>query len=359
MLEAAENIEPTEFESTNEGKVEEKETTEAVETNKEESDETKEEVSTSEGEEKEEVTAEKEEVGFSDFLKARGVEVDKTLIETKKEDKKEKKSFTPRVLDDIPEEDRPLFKSMSNESFTKLKPIYLEYKTLKQENETLKNKKPDGASVYGHPDAFTLTKEYRTYSRDYNLADQIKSHWALQSAKISRGEKWQDLDMDPKTGKLILSEPKESNAEAETFVGDQLQMSREQLSEAKNQLKGFIDGYSTTYKNDLQVVNAATEKYFPGYSAKDHVTQPIQKAVIDALPASFRDNPVATLLAMTAANNAILMGRLKKALDEISKLKGIKSDVEGAQPKKGEFINGKGATGEIKFSDFASRRAQY
>src|SRR6185503_1095619 len=125
--------------------------------------------------------------------------------------------------------------------------------------------------------------------------------------KVSRGEKWQDLDMDPKTGKLILSEPKESNAEAEVFIGEQLQFAREQGFEASKKLRGYIDNYGSSYKNDLQVITDAIEKYFPGYSAKDHPTQQIQKAVIDALPISFRDSPVATLLAMTAANNAILM----------------------------------------------------
>lgn len=308
------------------------------------------------GGEKEE-QGEKKEVGFSDFLKARGIEVEGVEGEKKLETKK--REVQPRTLDDIPEEDRPIFKNMSNDSFNKLKPIYLEHKRLKEENEQLKTKKPEGAaSIYGHPEAFTLTKEYKAHSRDYTLADQIKTHWATQVARISRGEKWQDLDLDPKTGKLIISEPKESNAEAEVIAGDNLQMAREQLSEAKGKLKGFIDNYDSTYKNDLQVVTSAIDKYFPGYSAKDHPTQEIQKAVIEALPPSFRDNPVSQLLAMTAANNAILMGRLKKAQAEINKLKGIKDDTNAAQPRKGEFVNGKGGGGAVKFSDFAARRAQ-
>ena len=301
--------------------------------------------------------ADDKEVNFQDFLKDRGVEFDQTKIEA--DPGKTKTKTAPRVLDDIPEEDRPIFKNMSIESFNKLKPLYLEHKQLKAENEQLKqNKGKESASIFGHPEAFTLTKEYKTSSGDYNLAERIKSHWATQAAKVSRGEKWQDLDMDPKTGKLILSEPKESNAEAEVFIGDQLQFAREQSYEAGKKLKNYIDSYDSTYKADLAIVTGAVEKYFPGYTAKDHPTQAIQKAVLDALPASFRDNPVSTLLAMTAANNAILMGRLKKATDELNKLKGIKTDADAAQPRKGEFVAGKAGNGGVKFSDFQNRRSQ-
>src|SRR6266550_341596 len=299
---------------------------------------------------------EEKEIGFSDFLKNRGVTIDESLVEPKKE-VKVKKETLPRTLDDIPEEDRPFFKTMSNESFNKLKPLYLEHKQLKQENEALKeSRKKEAATIHGHPKAFMLTKEYETHLNDYNLSERIKSHWSLQAAKVSRGEKWQDIDMDPKTGKLMLSEPKESNAESEAFIGDQLQFAREQNFEASKGLKSYIDTYGKTYENDLTVVNAAKEKYFPGYDKKDHPTRKIQDAVIEALPPSFRNNPVAELLAMTAANNAILMGRLKKALDELDKIKGVKKDAAGAQPLKGDFVNNKGADSGIKFSDYSKRR---
>ncbi len=298
------------------------------------------------------------EIGFSDFLKDRNVILDETLIEPKKDLKtKKQQEVASRVLDDIDEEDRELFKAMSNTTFNKLKPIYLEHRQLKQENETLKeSRKKDTATIYGHPKAFALTKEYQTFENDYNLSERIKSHWALQSAKVSRGEKWQDLDMDPKTGQLVLSELKESNAEAEAFVGDQLQFAREQNFEAKKNVKSYIDNYDKTYETDLSIVNAAKEKYFPGYTAKDHPTRKIQDAIMEALPISFRNHPVSELLAMTAANNAILMGRLKKAQEELNKIKGIKEDANNAQPLKGEFIGGKGNDSGIKFSDFKKRR---
>ena len=303
---------------------------------------------------------EEKEIGFSDFLKNRGVTLDESLVEQpKKETFKSRKEqeVASRSLDDIEENDRPLFKAMSNETFKKLKPIYLEHKQLKQENDALKeSRKKDVATVYGHPKSFSLTKEYETHLSDYNLSERIKSHWSLQASKVSRGEKWQDLDMDPKTGRLVLSEPKESNAEAEVFIGDQLQFAREQNFEASKGLKSYIDNYGRTYEADLQVVNSTKEKFFPGYSAKDHPTRKLQDAVLEALPISFRSNPVSELLAMTAANNAILVGRLQKALAELDKIKGIKKDANNAQPKKGDFLTGGGNSDGIKYSDFIKRR---
>ncbi len=327
---------------------------EAADENKEVKEEVKE--TDAEKEDKEE-----KEIGFSDFLKNRGVTLDESLIEQPKETLKTKKQqeVASRTLDDVDEIDRPLFKSMSNETFNKLKPIYLEHKQLKQENETLKeSRKKESATIHGHPKAFMLTKEYETNLNNYNLSERIKSHWSLQAARVSRGEKWQDLDMDPKTGNLILSEQKESNAESEAFIGDQLQFAREQNFEASKGLKSYIDTYGKTYETDLAVVNAAKEKYFPGYEKKEHPTRKLQDAIIEALPPSFRNNPVAELLAMTAANNAILIGRIQKMQAELNKIKGVKKDTSNAQPLKGEFVNNKGSDGEVKYSDFAKRRQE-
>lgn len=287
------------------------------------------------------------EIGFSDFLKERNINVEELVTE------KPKKQVIERDYSDIPESEREIWKKMSNDTFNKLKPIYLEHAKLKVENENLK-KQPIGKTVYGHPKSYMLTEDYESKVADAQTADSILKHWQLQLARIRRGETWKDLDQD-KDGKFIISAEKDATAEAETEVLEHLAFAQEQNHDARKSLKEFVTSYGNSYENDYRTLLAAQEKYFPGYSDPKHPTQQVQKAIIDALPTSFKSNPLTSILAMTAANNAILMGKLQSAMKEINKLKGIKEDTKKAPPTNDKFVHGKetkGKFGEVKFSDF-------
>lgn len=289
--------------------------------------------------------------GISEFIKERGGEPPKIEIT---EQKKEERKKEGRDFSDIAEEDKPLFQNMSNDAFNKLKPIYLEHKTLKGEVESLKTAKPKDI-IYGHPKAYILTPEYEKHTRNAELSDRVLKHWQLQLAKIRRGEAWKDLDLNEK-GQFLISEDKEATAESEAEVLQYLHDAQEQAFKFKKNLSTFVESYGNDYNEDLKIIQAAEEKYFPGYKDEKHPTNAVQKAVIAALPISFRSSPLASLLAMTAANNAILLGQLKKVQDELNKIKGIKEDVEKAPLKSNNFLHGSKTTREVKFSDYRAER---
>ena len=314
-------------------------------------EEPKEETSKEEGEVKE------KEIGFSDFLKERGIDLEEVASKTKI-DGKEKKPIVERDYSDIPESEHEIWKKMSNETFNKLKPIYLEHGKLKQQVEDLK--KVSATPVYGHPKAYALTEEYEQRVTDAQMASSVLRHWQMQLAKIRRGEPWKDLNEDEKTGKFVLSEEKEATAEAETEVLQYLSDAQEQNHKFRKDLQDYVEKYSSKYTDDFKILQDAQEKYFPGYKDPKHPTSNVQKAVIEALPLSFRNDPLAPLLAMTAANNAILMGKLQAMEKEMNKIKGIKTDAEKAPPTSRNFVNsgGKksGEFGTVKYSDFQRAR---
>src|SRR5256885_3429014 len=175
-------------------------------------------------------------IGFTDFLKERGIETEKLAEKAKPAEKakEEQQAITKPVkviyhrdLSKIPEKDHHLFKNMSIDSFKRLQPIYLDYNRMKKEYEETKKEKEalenqvkskPPASVYGHPRAFMLSEDYQQKSVNNEAAQGILDHWQLQMIKLESGEKWQDIDIDPKTGNFVLGQPQEPTPEAKLRI---------------------------------------------------------------------------------------------------------------------------------------------
>jgi hypothetical protein len=110
-------------------------------------------------------------------------------------------------------------------------------------------------------------------------------------------------------------------------------------------------------KEGTDFLETVKQKYFQGYEKDDHPTRPTQKAILESLPESYRDHPLAQILAMTGASNAILQGQLLAKEKELKKLQGIKQDTTAAQPTKKEFVaaGARNGTPAVKFTDFLER----
>src|SRR5690606_37828357 len=157
-----------------------------------------------------------------------------------------------------------------------------------------------------------------------NIADQIFAHWQRQEIAVRKGEQWQDIDLDPKTGKLILSAPKDIGEDDEERIAMFKHNASLQAQKYRGHLEQFVGGFQQRHKADVQLIDQMNKEFFDGYEKEDHPTQPLQKQVIEKIPASFRSHPLAKVLAYTVANNAILKGHYDKAMAELNKIKGIK-----------------------------------
>jgi hypothetical protein len=323
----------------------------------------------------EEADTGKKEVKFSNFLDAAGAaserenSEDEALQKQKPTAKGQQQQTTPKTEQQqapardyagLPEEVVPLFKGMSNKSFEKLKPIYLEHlqhqEIIKQKDAKITELQKGVVALpeyyFEHPQGYLLDPTYAQAEANETLAKNVVSHWSLQLARIRRGEQWQDLIEDEK-GNIRMDKPQAATSEAEAMVGNYLMACQQQYLKAQNELEQVTKSFSTKHKEDLTLLKEGEAKYFPDFDKPDHPTAAIQKEVLKALPPSFRSSPLASVLAKTAAANAMLRA-------EIAELKKGKpgagnGKATNKQPTKNRTgaASGSEAKGEeVKFSDF-------
>lgn len=296
---------------------------------------------------------------FNDFLKERGLEVETPKVEPSKLTTKAQpvRQTVKRDLTWVKPEDKPLFEKMANDTLLRVKDVYTQVDALKTENEALK--KTEGAlpsNYYEHEKGYLLSPDYEYHATRVDIARQIKEHWQKQLLAVKRGQEWQDIDLDQKTGTLIKSKPITGDDESEIKLQENLQVATEQLYQISKKREEFVGGFTSKHKADVNFIKEAEEKYFTGWDKAEHWSKKTQDEVRKLLPDSQKGNPLTGFLGKTLADNAALRGKLKLAVDEIKKLRGIKSDEAVAQPVKKDFVAGNGkSNGSVKFGDFLNR----
>lgn len=256
-------------------------------------------------------------------------------------------------------EEIKIFKNMSNEAYEKLRPIYLEHKQNKnnppQQQTTTEQLPP---SYYNNPEGYKLSPTYQQKAYLKDLADKVKRHWVTQTAKIRRGERFQDLYLD-NNNRLVTSEPKDATAEDEARAYELLTEAQMQHAKYSKEHDDYVSSFSHKVKADFGAIEETAKKYFPGFDDPNHPTAAIQKNVIDNLPESMKDHPLATLVKYAAGTITLLNQKLAM----LEKQNGIKQDIQQEQakapPSRNNFSAGAGSGGGtgIKISDFKRRKA--
>lgn len=279
---------------------------------------------------------------------------------------KAKPAPVKRDLSGIDEADQPYFKQVSNESFARLKEVYLNNKKAQEEIAQLKTKasQPAAPSYFsGHPEAYTLTQDYQQATGALKVAASVEDFLVAQLDNISKGEKWEGLTTD-KDGNIYRtgtqSEPTErARWELEKQLR-QVQDARIGYERKITELKG---GYSKSYDADIALLKATEEKYFPGYDKEDHPTYKAQQEFLKILPASQQSNPLAKTLAKTVANNAIFKSQLDAANAKVKELEAQLAKLKtpasnGQQPGKDKTVAGPvvNNSGKLSYSEMKRRR---
>lgn len=262
----------------------------------------------------------------------------------------------PRDYTGIDDSHKPMFEKMGNEAFKLAKEKYIEAKTLKAENETLK-KQPKGASVYGHERAYVLTPEHDALVTNVQKAEFVQKHWAVQAARIKRGEPFEDLNEDAQ-GRFVKSPPREATADDEANVAEWLEMATQQKLEQKSKYQAFVGSYAQNYKGDLERLNTGIAQFFPE-STKPELKKMEETVINKWIPPSFREHPVARLWAHTVYELAKAQEKIKALEKTNGKQEIIKKQAKDAPPTKAAMGAGAGATSTVpKFSDFLNRKNQ-
>jgi hypothetical protein len=243
-----------------------------------------------------------------------------------------------RDYSDIDESDIPLFKQMHNESFAKLKPVYIAHKKQIAEIEQLKKQvqetqdKP--ASIYEHENGFILTPEFSEASKTISLANQIHNHWRTQLQKVLEGaEEYEHIELNDK-GKFVTSKIKATNMSADE-IRENLAFTQNQAMQAQVELNTIVRGHNEKYtsaRNQLNNFMSQSFSFFETPEAKRDFEPQISQ-VINALPPAFRANPLSVPFAK-ALITIKLMGMQKQQTTPVTQQKSALSTAKQAQQRR-------------------------
>lgn len=213
---------------------------------------------------------------------------------------------TSRDYEGIDEADRPLFKQMSNDSFAKMKPMYLEHKQIKDnlaakdtEINTLKEKTkgiPD--NIYEHPAGYVLTPEFGKLSQMTSQAGAIQEHWRTQLNKVRGGAAtYEYLGIDEKGNFFRKEMP--ADREAETQLMDYYAHAQQQNMRLQAKLEALGETHTTKYKDAVGWIQNFEQQSFAIFDKPENKAgwDKVINQTINNFPPAFRSSPLARLLA--------------------------------------------------------------
>jgi len=168
-------------------------------------------------------------------------EVKPVAAATKQDTKPTARDYTGFTGDEV-----AILKQMSNPAFEFATKHMKELKELRQQ-------KPD--SIYQHPDAYTLTPEYKSAQEDLKFTSFEERHWRQQLVNIRGGKPWQGLDGYNEKGEPVYSGPFKPSDEAEIDVNNAMLHATNVLGQKRCELaalqKTFKDKVAVSDNNIL------------------------------------------------------------------------------------------------------------
>jgi hypothetical protein len=278
----------------------------------------------------------------------------KNTVSDKQDKDKGKRDYTV-----FEEEDAKFLKEKGpNHVYDYLKERMPKLYAVKKENAELKValenaqkgivKIPD--SYIEHPDAYVLTPEYRELSSNIRMAIGEEQHWLQQAQNIEEGKPWQNImGYDPKTGRMVLSEPIESDFKGKDAVNSNLQTVRNYKTQFQQGLQTIKGTHVQSYKASIEEVTSACAKHFPWVTNKEVLetkipvinpttgkTEEVSPADlfqqgINMLKPSLRTNPLAQVFANSFVMMALQNTKIKHYEAQLKVTKQNKDDSEAAE----------------------------
>jgi len=240
-----------------------------------------------------------------------------------------------RNYEDFDEAERPLLKQMSNAAFEKYSKNRSEMVEAKQQLEDLRTKTPDSKlpeNFHEHPEAYTLSPEYREAAGNYSKAQTEYAHWKKQLISVRNGEPWQGIDGYNADGQMVAGKQGfKATQSSEIDIESALQEAKNFMNQFGQQASHIQDNYSKIYSQANDMLSSEQKKHFeweenaeklkttvetPG--GKSATIGDLKKGFFDAMPGNFQKHPVTNLasnLYVTLQLYASELGKLKKQLD--------------------------------------------
>ena len=240
-----------------------------------------------------------------------------------------------RNYEDFDEAERPLLKQMSNAAFEKYSKNRNEMVEAKQQLEELRTKTPDSKlpeNFHEHPEAYTLSPEYREAANNYGKAQTEYAHWKKQLINVRNGESWQGIDGYNTDGQMVAGKQAfKATQSSEIDIESALQEAKNFMNQFGQQASHIQDNYSKIYNDADSMLSSEQKKHFAWEEDSDRLKTAVEtpsgksatigdlkQGFFDAMPGNFQKHPVTNLasnLYVTLQLYASELGKLKKQLD--------------------------------------------
>ena len=264
----------------------------------------------------------------------------------------------PRNYDDCDESERPLFKQMSNAAFEKDAKNKRELSEARAQLDEL-NKQDSGVkmpeNMHEHPEAYTLSHEYREAATNYSKAQSEFNHWKQQLINVRNGEAWQGIEGYDQNGQMVASKQAyQPTQSSEIDIESALQEAKNFMNQFGQQAAHIQQNYSDIYKNANTMLADEQKKYFEWEgdpeklntsietpTGKPATIGQIKEGFFEAIPSNFKRHPVTNLasnLYVTLQLQSAELGKLKKQLDISETNKKDSRRVEPRSARKSEPV---------------------
>ena len=264
----------------------------------------------------------------------------------------------PRNYDAFDESERPLLKQMSNAAFEKYAKNKRELSEAKAQLDEL-NKQDSGVkmpeNMHEHPEAYTLSHEYREAATNYSKAQSEFNHWKQQLINVRNGEAWQGIEGYDQNGQMVASKQAyQPTQSSEIDIESALQEAKNFMNQFGQQAAHIQQNYSDIYKNANTMLADEQKKYFEWEgdpeklntsietpTGKPATIGQIKEGFFEAIPSNFKRHPVTNLasnLYVTLQLQSAELGKLKKQLDISATNKKDSRRVEPRSARKAEPV---------------------
>jgi DNA repair exonuclease SbcCD ATPase subunit len=252
------------------------------------------------------------------------------------------------ALEGFDDDVKSILKKTSNDAFNYIVPKLRKLQQLEVEVPTLKKKLEDVSSDkqvipqtwYEHPEAYTITPQFKELAATKTFVQNIANHWQEQLVKIKSGESWEDLiqQADGQITKVIREKP---TTQDEVAVSTYLNRSLAQVSNLDSGIQSFANQFKGMHKQLIDGIDKAQKDFFPDYIGDDkHPSWPVIKQFYTYLSErGLGNNAASPLMSMMYARLLEYQQALTKERENNQKTKAIVSDTAKAGPASGSIAS--------------------
>lgn len=281
----------------------------------------------------------------------------------KEETKKEIETENPEIIEDtsnardytgLADDEVAIFKKMSNESFNKLKPVFIEHKQLKEDKgrleEQLKMHQERNPALDFHPQAFVLNPEFQKKSSEIQSIQEELGYWrdsleAMQDGKsginIIRGQ----------DGKLMNGGEIAPNSRNIQYVIERITDLSTNVRLAQGEIKSIVESHKNRHLEVTNGLKDFEEKMFPMFKEDSFKKQ--FDAVSKQVPSVFHSNPMTPALVKSfILINQLLAERNKGIKEEVAKKETEKAGITNKDIKQVPKDKINSESSQVSYNDF-------